>query len=570
MPGCSPMWYCRACTEGRPTGGLRVAPAGLPIEEREMVLDLLAQIRQRLLTPAKLREWDACEIFPEEAIRELLGPKIGLQLLFIPEEYGGMGGGARDIAAVSEEMAKICLGVATAFLAIHLGADPILVGATHEQKEKWLGRLAEGAIVAYAVTEPEAGSNLQSFKTTAVRVTGEDGAVTGYRITGNKQFISNGGYADFLTVLAQTPEGPSFFIVEKGTPGFTPGKAEDKHGIRSSNTAPLVFDNVLVPIENLVGGVPGQGLAQANEVFGYTRLMVACFGLGAGVAALQKVIPYAKERIQFGSPLIEKQGYTHKLVLPFVAKLEAARAYIEEVAERLDSDETDLQVEGAIAKLFASEVGNACADAAIQALGGYGYIREYDVEKIKRDAKITTIYEGTSEIQQLIISTFRWRSSVQSKYEFYESLAARMDAVHAEQSDIKADVFASLVRLVNRLIEEAHKVKATRQQYVMFHLATLATVAETGAALVTKAARTAGVAPERVEYLKACARVNTALAAQTVFVLANEILYGIGKWDADEARSVLDSSGFDFGAAQSGLILDMDTLRVEVAEGAFR
>ena len=171
-----------------------------------------------------------------------------------------------------------------------------------------------------------------------------------------------------------------------------------------------------------------------------------------------------------------------------MAKLEAARAYIEEVAERLDSGESDLQVEGAIAKLFATEIGNACADAAIQALGGYGYIREYDVEKIKRDVKITTIYEGTSEIQQLIISTFRWRSSVQSKYEFYEILAAQMDAVHAEQPDLKADVFAGLVRLVNRLIEEAHKAKATRQQYVMFHLATLATVAETGAALVKKAA----------------------------------------------------------------------------------
>jgi alkylation response protein AidB-like acyl-CoA dehydrogenase len=551
--------------------GVEVALAGLPIEEREIVLDLLAQIRQRMLTPEKLREWDACEIFPEEAIRELLGPNIGLQLLFIPEEFGGMGGGARDVAAVSEAMAKICLGVGTAFLAIHLGADPILVGATHEQKQKWLGKLAqEGTIVAYAVTEPEAGSNLQSFKTTAAPVVADDGSITGYKINGNKQFISNGGYADFLTVLADAPEGPSFFIVEKGTPGFTPGRPEDKHGIRSSNTTPLTFDDVFVPVENLVGGVPGQGLVQANEVFGYTRLMVACCGLGAGVAALHKVIPYAKERIQFGSPLIEKQGYTHKLVLPYVAKLEAARAYIEEVAERLDSGEADLQVEGAIAKLFASETGNACADAAIQALGGYGYIREYDVEKIKRDVKITTLYEGTSEILQLIISTFRWRSSVQSKYEFYETLAARMDAVHAEQPDLKADVFATLVRLVNRVIEETHKVKATRQQYVMFHIATLATVAETGAALVVKAAAAPGAAPERAEYLKTCARVNTALAAQTAFAIVNEIFYGTGKWDAGEAQAILDSSGFDYAAAQAGLILDMDVLRSQIAEGAFR
>ncbi len=323
-----------------------------------------------------------------------------------------------------------------------------------------------------------------------------------------------------------------------------------------------------MPVENLVGGVPGKGLIQANEVFGYTRLMVACFGLGGGVAALQKVIPYAKERIQFGSPLMEKQGYTHKLVLPYAAKLEAARAYIEEVAVRLDSGESDLQVEGAIAKLFATETGNACADAAIQALGGYGYIREYDVEKIKRDVKITTIYEGTSEIQQLIISTFRWRSSVQSKYEFYESMAAQMDAIAAEHADLKAAEFAGLVRLVNRTIEEAHKAKATRQQYVMFHIANLATVAETGAALVKKAAAAAG--SDRAGYLATCARVNTALAAQTVFTAVNEILYGTQKWDAAAAAGVFASSGFDYADSQSGLILDMDALALQVSEGAFK
>jgi alkylation response protein AidB-like acyl-CoA dehydrogenase len=214
-------------------------------------------------------------------------------------------------------------------------------------------------------------------------------------------------------------------------------------------------------------------------------------------------------------------------------------------------------------------VGNACADAAIQALGGYGYIREYDVEKIKRDAKITTIYEGTSEIQQLIISTFRWRSSVQSRFEFYGALAQRMDQIHAAHPDLKAGVFASVVRLVNRVFEEAHKTKATRQQYVMFHLATLATVAETGAALVAKAARAESESPERALYLRTCARVNVALAAQTVFAVANEILHGTGKWAPEEAQAVLASSGFDYAASQSGLVVDMDTLRTQVSEGAF-
>jgi alkylation response protein AidB-like acyl-CoA dehydrogenase len=528
-----------------------------------MILDLLDQVRERMLTPEKLREWDRNEVFPEPEIRELLGPEIGLQLLFIPEQYGGMGGGARDVAAFSEAMGKICLGVGTAFLAIHLGADPILVGATDAQKEKWLTKLAEeGSIVAYAVTEPEAGSNLSSLTTTASPILDESGTVTGYRITGSKQFISNGGYADFVTVLAQTPEGPSFFIVEKDTPGYVTGKAEEKHGIRSSNTSALTFDDVYVPVENLVGGVPGQGLNQSNEVFGYTRLMVACMALGAGVSALEKVVAYAKERVQFGSPLMDKQGYTHKLVLPYLARLEAARAYIEEVALRLDSGENDLQVEGSIAKLLATEAANSAADAAIQALGGYGYVCEYDVEKIKRDVKITTIYEGTSEIQQLIISTFRWRESVRSKGEFYANLITEMEAVHQARADLKADSCAALARLLGRLFDEVHQAKLTRQQHIMFRLASMTTFVETGAALVRKAAE--NDIPETKQYLDLCTRINAALCAQDAWTIANEILYGSGHWSAPDAASVLASSGFDYPASQAGLITDMDLLKALV------
>jgi alkylation response protein AidB-like acyl-CoA dehydrogenase len=544
---------------------VEVALAGLPVEERQMIIDLLLKVRQRMLTPEKLRKYDEEEVFPEEVIRELLGPQIGLQLLFIPEEYGGLGGGARDIAAISEEMAKICLGVATAFLAIHLGTDPILVGSTVAQKQKWLTKIAEGgSIVAYAVTEPEAGSNLSSFKTSAIPVCDHNNKITGYQINGNKQFISNGGFADFLTVLAQTPEGPSFFIVEKNMNGFTPGKPEIKHGIRSSNTSPLTFDNVFVPIENLVGEIPGQGLAQANQVFGYTRLMVAAFGLGAGVAALEKVIPYAKQRIQFGTPLIEKQGYTHKLILPYVVKLEVARAYIEEVAARLDSGETGLEVEGSIAKLFATEVGNACAEAAIQALGGYGYIKDYDVEKIKRDVKITTIYEGTSEIQQMIISTFRWRSSVKTKGNFYDSIAMQMDSVHQKRPDCKADIFAGILRLLKHLFDEIHKAKLTRQQHIMFQLATLASCAETGASLINKIDRSKDLTNDKLDYLILCARINAALCAQSAFTIATEILYGSAQWNAPEVQHIFDSSMFNYRNSQLNLISDLDSLRTKI------
>jgi alkylation response protein AidB-like acyl-CoA dehydrogenase len=545
-----------------------VALAGLQLEERRMILDLVADIRGRLLPAERLRQLDAEETFPEDVIRTLLGPEIGLQLLFIPEAYGGLGGGARDVAAISEQTGRICLGVATGFFAIHLGADPILAAGTDAQKKKWLGRLADGkSIVAYAVTEPEAGSNLANLKTTATPVKDDHGNLTGYRINGTKQFISNGGYADFLTVLAVTPEGPSFFVVEKGMPGFAAGKAEDKHGIRASNTAPLTFEDVIVPVENLLGDVPGQGLIQANEVFGYTRLMVAAMGLGAGLSALEKAIAYAKERVQFGSPLIEKQGYTHKLLLPFAAKLEAAKAYIEEVAARLDAGETDLQLEGSIAKLFATETANSCADAAIQALGGYGYIREYDVEKIKRDVKITTIYEGTSEIQQLIVGTLRWKSTVSSKGAIYEEMAERMDKVHASRPDLKADVFAAVFRTLDRLFDEVHKAKAIRQQHVMFRLADLTSAAETGVALVSKVSNGEGLTSESSEYLALCARINAAFVAQTAFTIVTEILYGTGLWSAADADAIAKDLKLDyarFAQTQTGFVADMDALRAKV------
>jgi alkylation response protein AidB-like acyl-CoA dehydrogenase len=546
----------------------QVALAGLQLEERKMILDLVADIRDRMLPPEKLRQFDAEETFPEDVIRSLLGPEIGLQLLFIPEAYGGLGGGARDVASVCEQLGKICLGVGTGFFAIHLGTDPILAAGTDEQKQKWLGRLAEGkSIVAYAVTEPEAGSNLSNLKTLATPVKDDQGNVTAYKITGNKQFISNGGYADFMTVLAVTPDGPSFFVVDKDSPGFCAGKPEDKHGIRASNTAPLSFDEVLVPAENLLGGVPGQGLVQANEVFGYTRLMVAAMGLGAGCAALEASIAYAKERVQFGSTLIEKQGYAHKLILPFAAKLEAARAYIEEVAARLDAGETDLQLEGSIAKLFTTENANSCAEAAIQALGGYGYIREYDVEKIKRDVKITCIYEGTSEIQQLIVATMSWKAAISSKGVTYEEKAARMDQIHAANRNLKADVFAAMFRLLNRLFEEMHKAKAVRQQHLMFQMANLVSVTETGAALAAKVCDGEGLTSEESEYLTLCARINAAFAAQAAFTIATEVLYGTGVWSETDADAIAKDVHLDysrFAHTQTGLVADMDALRTRV------
>ena len=244
----------------------------------------------------------------------------------------------------------------------------------------------------------------------------EDGRIVGYKINGLKQWISNGGIADAYTILASTAAGPSWFIVEKGAPGFSHDKPEDKHGIRLSNTAALALDNVYVDADRLVGGVEGQGLIQAQKVFGYTRLMVAAFGLGGGWAALDRAIPYSTKRIQGGAPLSEKQGYTHKLIVPQRGP-PGSRPRLHRRDRRAHRRRArgKLNTEGAIAKYMATEAGNMAADASIQALGGYGYTHEYMVEKIKRDVRITTIYEGTSEIMEMTISRDRWQLHLKTR-----------------------------------------------------------------------------------------------------------------------------------------------------------
>jgi len=533
---------------------------GLDSESRQMVIDTVRQLRKRLLTKDKILEFDKKEYFPEEVIREMLSPDIGLQLLFIPEAYGGIGGGARDCFEIIREISNICLGVATGFFAVQLGADPLLVGATEEQKQKWLGAIAQGdALVAYAVTEPGAGSNLAALKTKAEPVSNDSGEITGYKINGTKQFISTGGYADFITLLANTPEGPSFFVVEKGTKGFVQGKGEEKHGIRASNTSPLSFTDVFVPAENLIGGVPGNGMKQAVMVFGYTRLMVAAMGLGAGKAALDIVIPYAKERIQFGSSLSEKQGYTHKLIVPNAVKLEAATAYAEEVALRLDSGEKDLQVEGAISKLFATEAANKTADDAIQALGGYGYIAEFEVEKIKRDVKITCIYEGTSEILQSIISTFRWKKTRKSKGGYYMSISSEMEEMANSMDDAGCRFYGLAAKALNAVIMLVNDNRLTRQQYIMFALADMMTYVEVGASMARKAMKLVETGDPGVKKIKAMSRLFANDTAQLVAQNILKILKGSGVFDQQTVSEFMEAVAFnELICSHENIIKDMD------------
>lgn len=457
----------------------------LDAEDLNLVVGTLKEFTDREAPLDRRLKWDESDTCPADVVRAMLSPEVGLHLVFLPAEYGGMGGGAYDVYRLSTEFAKIDLGLATAMLAVALGTDPIRVGCTHEQKTKWIGRIAEeGLIVAYGVTEPEAGSNVQSLKTEATRITDASGRVTHYRLNGVKQFISNGSIADLYTILAKAPEGPTFFVVERKTPGLTPGRHEVKHGIRLSDTAQVLLQDVVVPADNMVGEREGEGLKQANEVFGYTRLMVAAFGLGAGLVALEKAIAYSKQRRQFGTLLAEKQGFTHKLLVPNSVRLAAAQAYIEYVADLLDGGTEDRQVEGSVAKLFATEVGNVAADDAVQALGGYGYCVDFEVEKIRRDARILRIYEGTSEIQQSIISIFRMRENVRSKGQFYGRMA---DAVEGAE-DAGGVAAARAARFLADAAQVAFRAKLVRQQHVAFEFATSMTEIETAIALVRTAA----------------------------------------------------------------------------------
>jgi alkylation response protein AidB-like acyl-CoA dehydrogenase len=533
----------------------------------KLSLKSLRDFARKRLPDQELIDLDARDECPLEVVRTLCDPdKLGIQLLFIPEEFGGMGGGTFDVYLICEEMARIDLGIATSVLATFLGSDPITVGATPEQKKLWLSRIAdEGILFAYGATEPDAGSDLGALQTTADRVE-EDGKIVGYKINGSKQWISNGGIADAYTILANTPSGPSWFVVDRGAPGFKHDQPENKHGIRLSNTAALSLTDVYVDLSRLVGGVEGQGLLQAQAVFGYTRLMVAAFGLGGGWAALDRAIPYSTKRIQAGAPLSEKQGYTHKLIVPNVARLEAGRAYIEETAERIDAGEGTLNTEGAIAKYMATEAGNAAADAAIQALGGYGYTHEYMVEKIKRDVRITTIYEGTSEIMEMTISRDRWQLHLKTRGQHYHDKAREFEALHARRPGAGADVAALALHALAEVMERARIGRLTRFQHVLLRLGELIAYAESSGALARRAALMVdGKLHEKAnrrfdaEALAAISRIFAREAALKVAQDGLRWVAGAGGATAAEMSALETKLGIPaIHRAQAGLISDMD------------
>jgi alkylation response protein AidB-like acyl-CoA dehydrogenase len=545
---------------------IEVATAGLDAKTLELTLKSLRDFAKDRVSDSMLLELDERDECALEIVRGMCGSDLGIQMMFIPEECNGLGGGAFDVYRLCEELARIDLGIATGVLATSLGSDPIRIGGTPEQKKVWLTRIAdEGLLFAYAATEPQAGSDLAALRTTAERVM-EAGEVIGYTINGSKQWISNGGIADAYSVLANTSNGPSWFIVEKGADGLSHDKPEHKHGIRLSNTAALSFDGVYVDSGRLIGGVEGQGLAQAQAVFGYTRLMVAAFGLGAGWAAIEHAIAYAPERIQAGSPLSEKQGYTHKLIVPHVVRLEASRAYIEETAERIDAGEGSLNTEGAIAKYMASESGNLAADASVQALGGYGYTHEYVVEKIKRDVRITTIYEGTSEIMEMTISRDRWQWHLKTRGQHYHDQAQKMQELHLRCPRVGADVAAIALHALAEVMEISRLGRLTRNQHVLLRLGELIAFAECAASMATRAARYKDSHWNEKSNTRfdanAVAAIARTFAREAALKIAEEgIRLVIGAGGVREAEIASLEARIDIAGihkAQAGLMQDMD------------
>ncbi|MEN3013783.1 MAG: acyl-CoA dehydrogenase family protein [Endomicrobiia bacterium] len=365
-------------------------------EEQKMIVDLTREIAEKVIKPVR-EHYDETEEFPWDVVRELA--KADLMGVYIPEEYGGTGGKILDLVLVVEELSKVDGGIALALAATALGTLPILMFGNEYQKQKYLPDIAAGRkLAAFALTEPEAGSDAGAIKTTA-KLEGDH-----YILNGTKCFITNGGEAEIYTVIAMTDKskgarGASAFIVEKGTPGFTFGKKEKKMGIRASTTRELIFDNCKVPKENLLGK-EGQGFMIAMKTFDMSRPGVAAQALGIAEGALEDAIKYAKERKQFGQPIISFQAIQH-MIADMATEIEAAKCLLYQVAKTIDAHPEERHTKiSAMCKLFCSDIAMKVTIDALQIFGGYGYMREYPMEKRVRDAKITQIYEGTNQIQR--------------------------------------------------------------------------------------------------------------------------------------------------------------------------
>ena len=368
-------------------------------EEQKMIVDICRQIVEERIKPVRA-ELDEKGEFPWGIIKEIA--KSDLFRLFIAEEYGGMGTGIFEVCLATEELSRGDLSVATSYAASGLGLIPINASGNDEQKKRFLPQLASGEkLAAFGLTEAGAGSDASAIRTTAVKE-GDH-----YIINGTKQWITNGGEADIYTVFAMTnpdkgARGASALIVEKGTPGFEFGKKEDKLGIRASATRELIFTDCRVPVENLLGR-EGMGFIIAMRTFDESRPAVGAQAVGVARGALEEALEYSKVRKQFGVPISSFQAIQHMLA-DMATNIEAARSLVYHTARVIDSGDKNASRLSSMSKLFASDMAMKVTTDAVQILAGYGYMKEYPVEKMMRDAKITQIYEGTNQILRNVIA----------------------------------------------------------------------------------------------------------------------------------------------------------------------
>ena len=368
-------------------------------EEQVMIRDLARQVAQEKVKPVAAH-YDETEEFAWEIVK--IYAQSDLFGIYLPEEYGGMGGGVLELAICTEELSRACGSIALSLAATALGTFPILLYGNPDQKKKYLPDLAAGKkLAAFALTEAEAGSDAGNIKTTAKKDSDH------YILNGTKQWITNAGEAEVYTVVAMTDKkkgarGASAFIVEKGTKGMEFGKKEKKMGIRCSATREVIFTDCKIPKENLLAR-EGMGFIVAMKTFDQSRPGVASQAVGIAQGALDVALDYSKKRVQFGKPISSFQGIQFMLA-DMAMQIEAARALIYASARMIDSGAKNIAKDSAMSKCFASDVAMKVTTDAVQILGGYGYMRDYPVEKFMRDAKITQIYEGTNQIQRGVIA----------------------------------------------------------------------------------------------------------------------------------------------------------------------
>ncbi|WP_288839169.1 acyl-CoA dehydrogenase family protein [uncultured Megasphaera sp.] len=368
-------------------------------EEQQELIRVVRELVAKEIAPYAA-EMDETEKFHDGLMEKLAAQ--GLFSVVIPEEYGGAGLDALTIAALYEEIGKGCAGVATTVAANALASYPVIIAGTEAQKKKYFDVLAEGNLAAFALTEPGTGSDAGSVSTRAVKT--EDGK--GYVLNGTKCFITNGALAEMFVVFANTRKtggirGLTAFIVRKGTPGFTVGKAENKMGIRSSNTTELIFQDCFVPAEDRLGR-EGQGFRIAMNTLDAARPLVGAVSVGIAEAAFRACGEYAKVRVQFGKPIASFE-MVQSMIADMAIEIEAARMMVQKACWMKDQG-LDFSRQAAMSKCYASDVAMRVTTNAVQVMGGYGYIKEYPVEKYMRDAKIMQIYEGTNQIQRLVIA----------------------------------------------------------------------------------------------------------------------------------------------------------------------